>query len=86
MAATPHIRHALEASLARHRQVKHLLEIVKGLNGDVIIAGDFNTPIWMPEYPLMRAAHDAAEQPGDSNRLHLREREHRRDALRSAEL
>lgn len=47
------VKHAVESALARHGQIKHLLSIVRELAGDAIIAGDFNTPEWMPEYRLM---------------------------------
>lgn len=47
-------RHILETAIARRKQIEHLLRIVDGLQGDVVIAGDFNTPEWMPEYRWMR--------------------------------
>lgn len=42
--------HAIETSKARMGQVVDLLDLVAQLDGDVIIAGDFNATDWMPEY------------------------------------
>lgn len=42
--------HVIESSAMRLREVTHLLETVRKLEGDVIVAGDFNATPWMPEY------------------------------------
>jgi len=40
----------IKSSKVRMAQITDLLAVVKGLDGDVIIAGDFNAADWMPEY------------------------------------
>lgn len=47
------VKHIYESSTTRLAEVTRLLEIVRPLNGDVIIAGDFNAAAWMPEYFLI---------------------------------
>lgn len=42
--------HVIASSQARLAQVSHLLEEIRKLEGDVIVAGDFNAAPWMPEY------------------------------------
>ncbi|MBN2559444.1 MAG: endonuclease/exonuclease/phosphatase family protein [Phycisphaerae bacterium] len=44
------MKHVIETSTTRMAEVTRLLEAVRGLEGDVIVAGDFNAASWMPEY------------------------------------
>jgi endonuclease/exonuclease/phosphatase family metal-dependent hydrolase len=43
-------KHVIESSRTRLAQVTQLLEVIRKLEGDVIVAGDFNAAPWMPEY------------------------------------
>ncbi|MFQ5411661.1 MAG: endonuclease/exonuclease/phosphatase family protein [Phycisphaerae bacterium] len=45
--------HIWESSKTRMIQVTQLMELVEKLDGDVIIAGDFNAADWMPEYKML---------------------------------
>jgi len=45
--------HILESSKTRMIQVTQLMELVEKLDGDVIMAGDFNAADWMPEYKIL---------------------------------
>jgi endonuclease/exonuclease/phosphatase family metal-dependent hydrolase len=40
----------IQSSTVRMEQVSGLLEVVRKMNGDVIVGGDFNAAPWMPEY------------------------------------
>ncbi|MEE8386622.1 MAG: endonuclease/exonuclease/phosphatase family protein [Dehalococcoidia bacterium] len=42
--------HVIKSSQTRLAQVTQLLEVIRKLEGDVIVAGDFNAAPWMPEY------------------------------------
>lgn len=44
------LEHTLKSSKIRMAQITDLLALVRDLEGDVIIAGDFNAADWMPEY------------------------------------
>ncbi len=43
-------KHLIESGRTRLAQVTRLLEVIRKLKGDVIVAGDFNAAPWMPEY------------------------------------
>lgn len=47
------LEHALNSANIRMTQITDLLALVRALDGDVIIAGDFNAADWMPEYHAM---------------------------------
>jgi endonuclease/exonuclease/phosphatase family metal-dependent hydrolase len=40
----------VQSSTARMEQVSALLDVVRKVDGDVLVAGDFNAAPWMPEY------------------------------------
>jgi endonuclease/exonuclease/phosphatase family metal-dependent hydrolase len=44
------VEHIIQSSTTRMAQVSALLDTVRGLDGEVIVAGDFNAAPWMPEY------------------------------------
>jgi endonuclease/exonuclease/phosphatase family metal-dependent hydrolase len=56
----------VQSSTARIAEISALLESVANLDGDVIVAGDFNAATWMPEYyALTRQLTDfGAVSPG----------------------
>jgi endonuclease/exonuclease/phosphatase family metal-dependent hydrolase len=43
-------KHIMESTRIRMAQVTQLLDTVRQLQGDLIVAGDFNAAPWMPEY------------------------------------
>jgi len=44
---TSHVINSFQRRLA---EVSRLLDVVRGLDGDLLVAGDFNATPWMPEY------------------------------------
>jgi endonuclease/exonuclease/phosphatase family metal-dependent hydrolase len=49
----------VQSSTARMEQVSALLDVVRKVDGDVLVAGDFNAAPWMPEdYSITRLLRD----------------------------
>ena len=46
-------KHIMESTRTRLAEVAHLLDTIRELPGDLIVAGDFNATPWMPEYLAM---------------------------------
>lgn len=60
------LKHFRESNGARWEQFEILMDLIDGLQGDVIIAGDFNTPVSMPHYQTLSAKWRDFGRSGES--------------------